>query len=171
MSTDQGFEEDTGVNDAALDADVPIDKQAVEPVEPVDNPVGVDELQGEIARLRRHNDKLLAEKKAAKSELTEVEELRERLVNLEEAKASAEAEAVLSRRVAQLAGRVTAPEKALLLLEDAHVGADGLIDVEKFLADNPMFQLAKGGPAPVASGGKTPEALDMNSLIRLRSGR
>jgi len=170
MGTDQGLEQEVKT-DAAVDADVPVEQEAVETPESVDTPVDVDALQAEVERLRGHNEKLLAEKKAAKSSLSEVEQLQERLQALEEENATAKAEALQSRRVAQLAGKVAAPEKALLLLEDAHIGKDGVIDVEKFLADNPMFAVVKSGPAPVASGGKAPEATDMNAVLRKAAGR
>jgi hypothetical protein len=76
----------------------------------------------------------------------------------------------------QLAGQVTDPEVAMLVISqsDDYVTDDGKVNIEKLLVDKPYLKAQpdpKPGPAPTTAGGSARTAADMNALIRQKAGR
>lgn len=105
-----------------------------------------------LSRERKNWDSEVQTKQAEAAEAAKLSETERYQKELEKSKAQmAELTAKLERseRLQQLQGKVADPAMALKLLEQEHLGEDGMVDVSKLLKQYPI--LAPASPQPEAA--------------------
>ena len=120
------------------------------------------------AKARQQFESELAEQKR-QAELSEQERVKEAQAQLEQQRAELELERQTLKRSQALAGRVIDVDKALRLVEDAHITEDGTLDVDKFLQDNPF--LAQQAQQPRATTPANVTASRASTSLDDKAGR
>ena len=105
-------------------------------------------------RLKRERNKWEQEKAEIekRAKLDEAERLKLELQDRDNMIAELAAKATQAQRLAELTGKVADPKAALKLLEDAHLTAEGGVNVEAFLTAYPFLKTQDATP-PAARGG------------------